>query len=492
MICKHCGASMEDGQTVCPLCGMGREQPEGLQEEAAGTAMPEGQTAEPEAAEQPESGTAEQDAVPEQEEPPAAPKRGKAAGWLLGALIVVALAALILLILAVSDKHRDEAVPSPDVTDVTNVDAEGNFVEHTYTKADDALAEGDASAVVASCGGAELTNSLLSFYYWEHFINFMNTYGSYASMMNLDLSQPLGQQMYDETHTWEDFFLQRAVEAFWQNSAVAAAAGEAGFTLDEASQSVVDSLEESLTAGAESGGFASADAYLQSLYGSFANAADYTAFAESTLLNNTYLAELFDGIPCEEEDVIAYFDAHAEEFAAQGLSRDDPNMVNVRHILIQPAADQDAETDENGSPVLTEQNWTDAEIKAEELLDLWKSGEATEASFAELAGEHSEDPGSVSNGGLYEEVRPGQMVTAFNDWCFDGARQPGDTGIVKTDYGYHIMYYVGQCDHAYWYQVAEQQYLYERQQALVQELLDASPITVDYSKAVLAESGFLQ
>ena len=84
------------------------------------------------------------------------------------------------------------------------------------------------------------------------------------------------------------------------------------------------------------------------------------------------------------------------------------------------------------------------------------------------------------------------MVTAFNDWCFDGARQPGDTGIVKTDYGYHIMYYVGQCDHAYWYQVAEQQYLYERQQALVQELLDASPITVDYSKAVLAESGFLQ
>lgn len=198
MICKHCGASMEDGQTVCPLCGMGREQPEGLQEETAGTAMPEGQTAEPEAAEQPESGTAEQDAMPEQEEPPAAPKRGKAAGWLLGALIVVALAALILLILAVSDKHRDEAVPSPDVTDVTNVDAEGNFVEHTYTKADDALAEGDASAVVASCGGAELTNSLLSFYYWEHFINFMNTYGSYASMMNLDLSQPLGQQMYDE------------------------------------------------------------------------------------------------------------------------------------------------------------------------------------------------------------------------------------------------------------------------------------------------------
>ena len=35
------------------------------------------------------------------------------------------------------------------------------------------------------------------------------------------------------------------------------------------------------------------------------------------------------------------------------------------------------------------------------------------------------------------------MVTEFNDWCFDAARQPGDTGIIESTYGYHIMYYVG-------------------------------------------------
>ena len=34
------------------------------------------------------------------------------------------------------------------------------------------------------------------------------------------------------------------------------------------------------------------------------------------------------------------------------------------------------------------------------------------------------------------------MVTEFNDWCFDAARQPGDNDIVKTSYGYHIMYFV--------------------------------------------------
>ena len=41
------------------------------------------------------------------------------------------------------------------------------------------------------------------------------------------------------------------------------------------------------------------------------------------------------------------------------------------------------------------------------------------------------------------------MVPAFNDWCFDEARQPGDTGLVHTDYGCHVMYYVGDSDITY-------------------------------------------
>lgn len=35
------------------------------------------------------------------------------------------------------------------------------------------------------------------------------------------------------------------------------------------------------------------------------------------------------------------------------------------------------------------------------------------------------------------------MVTNFNDWCFDASRKAGDTGIVESDYGYHIIYFIG-------------------------------------------------
>ena len=35
------------------------------------------------------------------------------------------------------------------------------------------------------------------------------------------------------------------------------------------------------------------------------------------------------------------------------------------------------------------------------------------------------------------------MVEAFNDWIFAQSRKAGDVDIVKTDYGYHVMYFVG-------------------------------------------------
>ncbi|MBQ1704276.1 MAG: peptidylprolyl isomerase, partial [Clostridia bacterium] len=69
------------------------------------------------------------------------------------------------------------------------------------------------------------------------------------------------------------------------------------------------------------------------------------------------------------------------------------------------------------------------------------AGPATEDSFADLAREYSADS-NASSGGLYTGIYLGQMVQEFQDWCFDESRQPGDTGIVKTDYGYHVMYFV--------------------------------------------------
>ena len=81
--------------------------------------------------------------------------------------------------------------------------------------------------------------------------------------------------------------------------------------------------------------------------------------------------------------------------------------------------------------------------EAEKLLKEWKeAGDLSEDSFAELAKKNSKD-GNAAQGGLYEKVYPGQMVENFENWLYDAERKVGDTGIVESPYGYHIMFFVG-------------------------------------------------
>ncbi len=135
----------------------------------------------------------------------------------------------------------------------------------------------------------------------------------------------------------------------------------------------------------------------------------------SAKVGNTYVAEMEGAYAVYHLTALPYID--------------DAATVNVQHILLTKEA--------YGTDAA-------AKAKAEELLDAWKKGEATAQSFGKLAEEHTEDTGSAAVGGLYENVSKGEMVEAFDKWIFDENRKEGDTDIVKTDYGYHIMYFVGE------------------------------------------------
>lgn len=131
------------------------------------------------------------------------------------------------------------------------------------------------------------------------------------------------------------------------------------------------------------------------------------------------------------------------------VSLSNRNTVNVRHILIKPdeeASDQTAADDKK---------WEAAYKQAYEVLDEYNKGDKTEEAFGELAKEYSAD-GSKDKGGLYENVYTGQMVNPFSTWCFDYSRKAGDTAIVKTQFGYHIMYFVGKNDQKVWEYSASQ------------------------------------
>lgn len=104
---------------------------------------------------------------------------------------------------------------------------------------------------------------------------------------------------------------------------------------------------------------------------------------------------------------------------------DTQKTVNVRHILV---SYDDFDSKEA------------AKVEAERIYALYNGG--SEDDFAVLATRYSADSGSYAVGGLYKRVEKGSMVEEFDEWCFDSFRKTGDTAIVATSYGYHVMYFV--------------------------------------------------
>lgn len=126
---------------------------------------------------------------------------------------------------------------------------------------------------------------------------------------------------------------------------------------------------------------------------------------------------------------------------------DDAQVYSVRHILITPANSEDESTSSTETGY-TDEQWANALNKAEAIVDEYNKGEKTELAFAELAEEYSEDTESTSAGssglygGGYEGTHIGEMVSEFEGWAVDSSRKYGDVDIVKSEYGYHIMYFI--------------------------------------------------
>ena len=161
-------------------------------------------------------------------------------------------------------------------------------------------------------------------------------------------------------------------------------------------------------------------------------------------LNSAFKDWLMDSSRSEGDIYVCENSSATGYYVLVFLSRNDNhyNTVAMRHVLIKAEENEDGE--------YTEDALAAAREEAEALYEEWKSGEMTEDSFAELANSSSEDSGSNTTGGLYEDIYKGQMVTEINDYIFSSSRKAGDTEIidvVSSSYaGTHIVYFVGEGD----------------------------------------------
>lgn len=108
------------------------------------------------------------------------------------------------------------------------------------------------------------------------------------------------------------------------------------------------------------------------------------------------------------------------------MGRKSGGAVKASHILIAYEGAQ--------APAREPRTKEEALAKANELL-----GQAKENpdSFGILAIQNSEDQGSATRGGTYDNIPEGQMVKPFNDFIFQNP--VGTIGVVETDFGYHVI-----------------------------------------------------
>lgn len=355
----------------------------------------------------------------------------------------------------------------------------------------DAKAEKQADVVIATMGNQTLTNGELQAYYWLGVYDFVNQYSYYLSQFGLDLTKPFAEQIYDEKTgmTFQQFFLENALESWRRYASLAQMAEDAGYVLTDDIKEYLADFNNQMQLNAEEAGYTDVEEYMDKEFFPGSSLAAYYSYTYKTYMALGYFDSLYAGMMPTDAEIEDYYTANEATLVGKGIGKDAGDYYNVRHILIE--IEGESTKDENGATVYTDAQWAACREKAQKLLDEFLAGEKVdEEAFGELAKKHSKDPGSAESGGLYTDLtKDTNFIEGFKNWYLEEGRKAGDTGLVQntqsTVQGYHIMYFCQ--SNPIWEYEVRTLLLSENTSKLLEEAENRWPMEVNYKKLVLGE-----
>lgn len=370
--------------------------------------------------------------------------------------------------------------------------------------------QGQDTAVVAQVGDQTLTNGLLRAFYWAEVANWRNS----RQPMQPDESQPLDVQPCSadsSVGSWQQFFLKRALNTWHTAQALALQSQQVPLPTEEAYQPDLEEHQEIMTNMPAT----------KVLYG-------YHTIYEPNSMHQAYLDQIpqqlqelagrqgYDSVQTLAQEMFGTTEQDLEDFARLynrsymyfttltynlepvALPEDIPGqpLVTFRHVLLHPQyphnpwrqeAVEEPVVAADGTVSGSEELWSAGEKTAKQLLQQVRTGRMKkEAGFADLAHRQSLDLGSGENGGLYRHIAKGQLPQSLEDWLFDPARQPGDDGVIRSPYGFHLMYFVSRTTREAL--EAQQSQVHQQQLDLLDQARTAYPMTVSYDSIVLTQA----
>ena len=362
-----------------------------------------------------------------------------------------------------------------------------------------------SSSVIATAGDGKLTNGELQVWYWAEVAQYAQEEHENAP----DFSLPLDTQVCsidDSVASWQQYFLREALDAWHSARALILQSEQVPMPREEAYQpnlvnyetyltdipatkylygyneyyqlntlheAYLNALPETLDALAEQKGYADAADMAKNVFGTTEE--ELKAYADAINRGYMYYTAMSYYIEPTEEELTAFREENVGENAQTG------SYADIRHILLIPAEGSAAA---DGTVTASEEAWLACEEEAQKLLKDWqKDRRCSEYTFAELAVKHSQDTGTALDGGAYRQITKGQLMDVLDAWCFDPARVAGDTAVIRSAWGVHILYFaqselISDAE-------AERDYYRRQQTAIIEEAREAHPMTVDYGAITL-------
>lgn len=291
---------------------------------------------------------------------------------------------------------------------LTGITVEYNASEELGIKA------GSRSFSVAEC----------NYVYNMQYMNILNSYGDYASLIGLDKSKPLDEQKCtlssdaDENYTWDDYFMDSTKSFLQQLAALEAYAKANDITLDKDDNAAIDEQMATFD-DAQKYGYASADKFIAANYGRGCNTSVVREVMELQQLATKAQQSISNSYSFTASEL-------SEKYAAV---KDDYDKFTYNFYLVKA----ETKTKDDGTAAAP----TDAALtKAEETAKSIKDAMEKDSLSLEKAVQNAVKDAKLTK----QEAIPGSDTEAdLKKWLVSSERKKGDVTVIKGSTGAYIV-----------------------------------------------------
>ncbi len=282
--------------------------------------------------------------------------------------------------------------------------------------------------MAATVGGEDYTVAEMSYYYYSAMQEELyNAYYYYTSSYNPYLDAQ--EQMYSDTQTFHDYFLDVALTELQSVHAMVTAAQEAGFVMDaDDLASQMSTYTDDLLTQAVYYGLTSSESYLQAYVSSYLTMEIFEEILTDQLTAYAYVEQLGSESTFSDDELNAYYDENKDDL--------DTYVLNYTvHVAYTPSAEEGEELTDEEIAAGFEENMAIEEANALEIMARLEAGE----DFATVTADY-ETYGAYENDTTVGSSRN----TSLSEWAMSTDRQPGDITMAEYEGTDRHVYYVAE------------------------------------------------